>query len=89
MKKNVFQGFSEFELKKLELVNGGIEYRGTYNGSSQVDEEAITAKGEADPWHGNEIQPYNAIDATWNDCSGLADNPSGTGTIAVNPSRSR
>ena len=87
MKKNVLQGFSEFELKTMEKVSGGMHYESTYNGNTQIDEDAITAKGEADPWHGGEIQPYDAIDQRFDNCSGISFNPSTSGSSRASGGR--
>jgi len=86
MKKNVFQGFSENELKNLEMVNGGITYSDTYRDGTKVDENAITAKGEEDPWHGG-AAPYTAIDASWDDCGDFTTNPGSGGTNVASGGR--
>ena len=79
MKKNVFEGFEGLETQQLEAVRGGIEYSATYRNGSQCDEKAITAAGEYDPWS-DTYAPYSAEDATWDNCSGITTDPSGSGS---------
>lgn len=79
MKKNVFQGFSGTELGNYSAVRGGIQYNATTCGTEQCDEEAITAKGEYNPYE-DEVASYTSVDAKW-ECSGVSvNNPNQGGT---------
>lgn len=70
MKKNVFQGFEGLVLDNQAAIKGGIDYRTTTDRSgSQVDEEAVTAGGEYDPWTGT-TPSYQSIDQRWETCTG-------------------